>query len=163
MWRWAVLISFTTCFKYFKWRFPFSRNWDLRIGENLVEPLWFSAKLPAFQTCGVSLCTTFQRHKLEFEVFSLYSTQASWEGELSQITMSFGGYSCLHSQCLRKIFPVLVLFYVLIFLVSEYILSKTSNLADWKEARHKSRIYKDKPMFTELHFTVSLYRTRQKR
>lgn len=122
-------------------------DWDLSIDEILVEPSCFSAKPPAFQPWSVSLCTTFQRHNLEFLRYSLCI--------LLRLPEKVNSLSNYHAFCriqllrvtiLRKIFPVSVLFYILTFLVNEYILSKTSNLADWKEARHKSQIYEDKPM-----------------
>lgn len=92
-------------------------------------------------------------------------------GKLFQITMLLENrvaYAVKNASersflCSRSVIYFYLFIYIY-FYVKKNILYKTSTLNWLKEARCTPWIYKDtnKPIFTELHFIVSLYRTLQK-
>lgn len=137
------LIQFTTCFKYFKWTgFPLNRDWDLVIGDIPDESLCFSAELPDSQTLGISLCTTFQLYILEFLRYYFCTLLRLSEWVNSQVNTISNCYVFWRIQFLillrviisQKEFSfVLGLFYVLISLINEYIVSKTSTLLEKRQ------------------------------
>lgn len=149
----------------------------MSIGAILVKSLCVSVELPASQTGEISLCTTIQQHILEFlrHVFAVLHRLSKWVNSqvnsfklpcfwrIELLTLLRLNASERSFLCSRSVIYFYLFIYIY-FYVKKNILYKTSTLNWLKEARCTPWIYKDtnKPIFTELHFIVSLYRTLQK-